>query len=490
MLTKGYKHQLDGVEKAKGQKNFAYFMEMGTGKSWCLLADAERLYNEQEIECLIILAPKGVYRNWSTKEIPTHLSVPYETFVWSASLTDRQAKQLLSDLFRQTYKLKIFLVNIEGVLTKRTHKGLERIFNQFRVLLAIDESTVIKNPSAKRTKVTLDLAPKAKYRRILTGSPITKSPYDMYAQALFLSPALLGFSSFLTFRHYYAIIEKGYSNQMVMRWNPEKKAMEMQRLTFEKVVGYKNLDQLNERIQPWSYRCLKKDCLDLPEKVYQTRDVDLTPEQILAYNSMQEQWTMEVGQGSCTASIALVKSLKLHQILCGHVTDDLGNTIHIPTKRIDALMDLLDEAQDQKILIFCKYKHDAKLIKVALVEKYGEESLVEFHGGVSDKDREVAKQRIQEDDTCHFFLGSKAACRGITLTACTLVVFYSYDYDREAWTQAEDRVHRIGMTKCTIVHLIVPNSIDETILASHKAKGMIEDQIVNQVKSLGKLSAA
>jgi len=202
---------------------------------------------------------------------------------------------------------------------------------------------------------------------------------------------------------------------------------------------------------------------------------------------MQDQWTMEVGQGSCTTSIALVKSLKLHQILCGHIKKDDGTMLDIPTKRVEALMELLEESQDQKVIIFCKYKKDVELIKVALAETYGAESIVEFHGAVSEKQREEAKIRIQEDDTCHFFLASKAACRGITLTACTLIIFYSYDYDREAWVQAEDRVHRIGMTSCTIVHMKVPDSIDETILASHRAKGLIEDQIVNQIRMLPQL---
>lgn len=483
-----YQHQKDALEKAKGQEHFAYFMEMGTGKTPLLLADAERSYNENDIECLLILAPKGVYRNWTEKEIPTHLSVPHEIFTWSSSLTENQQGNLDRSLFRADYRLKIFVLNIESLISKRSLKISEKVLKTYRTMLVIDESTAIKNPLAQRTKVTLQLAELAAMRRILTGSPITKSPYDMFSQSEFLKPKLLGFSSFLNFRHYYAIIEKGYSNAMVMRWNPETKKREMMRATYEKIVGYKNLDQLNERIQPWSFRCLKKDCLDLPAKVYMTRDIEVTPEQAKAYNSMKDQWIMEVGEASCTASIALVKSLKMHQILCGHVKNDLGEMLTLPQKRTETLLNVLEESSDQKVLIFVKYRQDAINVRKELDEIYGEEATVEFHGGVSDNDRKLAKERIQNDPTCHFFIGSKAACEGITLTACTLVIFYSYDYDRHSWKQGEDRVHRIGMTSCTILHLKVAGSIDETILASHEAKGLISDQIIErQIAQLSKL---
>lgn len=478
------KHQLDYLEKSKGHTNFAIFAEMGLGKSVMLLADAERAYNDLDIDCLFILAPKGVYRNWSSKEIPLHLSIPHDIFIWSASLTENQQAQLYREVFRANYRLKVILLNIESLISKRAFKFSEKVLTTLRVMLAIDESTVIKNPQSKRTDAAFDLSELAKMRRILTGSPITKSPYDMYAQAKFLDEKLLGFSSFLNFRHYYAIIEKGYSNAMVMRWNPETRKKEMQRASYEKIVGFKNLDQLNERIQPWSYRCLKKDCLDLPDKVYVTRDVELTPEQKKAYNEMKHMWIVEVEQGSITATIALTKSMKLHQILCGHVKNDDGQTIHIKSNRVEELMTLLSEVQDQKIIIFCNFRQDAANVKVALTEVYGSNSIVEFHGGVSDNNREIAKQRIQQDPTCHFLIGSKSAVRGLTLTACTLIVFFSYDFDRESWTQAEDRVHRIGMTKCTIVHLKVPDSIDEKILLSHRTKGEIAEDILDTIRDL------
>lgn len=484
MKTKPYKHQLLALEKSKGCKLFAYLMEMGTGKSFCLLADAEREYNAQNIACLFVLAPKGVYKNWEEKEIPAHLSVPHRIFTWSSTLTERQERILNEAIFRQDYRLKIVLLNIESLVSKRACKLAEKILSTLPCMLAIDESTLIKNLKSHRTKVTLELGKNAHFKRILTGSPITKNPYDLYSQALFLDPSLLGFPSFLAYKHYYSVIEKGYTKQMVMRYDPMLKKSVVVPLTFDKIISYKNLEHLSERVKRFSYRVLKKDCLDLPNKVYMTRDVELTPEQTKAYNEMQSMWIMEVEQGSVTASISLVRSLKLHQILCGHVTDDNKVTLHIPSKRVDALMELLEECQDQKIIIFAKYRQDVVSIRKALDEKYGENATVEFHGLVLDADRKISKKRIMEDENCHFFLASKAACRGITLTACTLIVLFSYDFDYEAWAQAEDRVHRIGMTSCTIVRMKVPNSIDEVILASHEAKQAIAEQIIDRVRQV------
>jgi SNF2 family DNA or RNA helicase len=483
-----YKHQEEGLRQSDGKKNFALFGEMGVGKSVMLLADAERSYNRQEIDCLFILAPKGVYRNWEEKEIPTHLSIPHQIFTWSSTLTERQAGKLTDYLFRDSYKLKIVLLNIEALISKRVLKLAMDVVSKYRTMLAVDESTLIKNGKSHRTKVTLELGKDAAFKRILTGSPITKNPYDLYSQALFLDASLLGFPSFLAYKHYYSVIEKGYTKQMVMRYDPELKKSVVVPLTFDKIIEYKNLEHLSNRVKRFSYRVLKKDCLDLPDKVYMTRDVELTPEQTKAYNEMQSMWIMEVEQGSVTASISLVRSLKLHQILCGHVTNDDKVTLEIPSKRVDALMELLEECQDQKIIIFAKYRQDVVNIRKALDDKYGANATVEFHGLVSDKERAISKERIMQDDTCHFFLASKAACRGITLTACTLIVMYSYDYDYEAWAQAEDRVHRIGMTSCTIVRMKAPGTIDDVILASHESKQAIAEQIIDRVKQSSAIS--
>jgi SNF2 family DNA or RNA helicase len=135
-------------------------------------------------------------------------------------------------------------------------------------LIGIDESTTIKNHKAKRTKALMKIAAGFAFRRLLTGSPVTKSPLDLYGQTEFLRPGLLGFDSFYAFQGRYAVLNK----------------RTMGAKSFQQIVGYKNLEELTWRVDQFSFRVLKKDCLDLPEKTYTARYVTLTPEQARCTN--------------------------------------------------------------------------------------------------------------------------------------------------------------------------------------------------------------
>ena len=169
--------------------------------------------------------------------------------------------------------LHICIMNVEAFSTKKGLQYAWKFLNCHRALIGIDESTTIKNPSAKRTKAILDLGEKVKYRRILTGSPVTKSPLDLFSQCQFLDPWLLNQQSYYAFRTRYAICRKiNVSGRQV-----------------EIVVGYRNLGELSEKLKPFSYRVLKDDCLDLPKKTFMKRVIQLTDEQKKLYKQMKEQ---------------------------------------------------------------------------------------------------------------------------------------------------------------------------------------------------------
>lgn len=459
--------QMEAYEKSNTHDAFAYFMEMGMGKSKVLLDDAARAFERGDIESLVILAPKGVYRNWERYEIPAHLAVNHSVSVWSSEhgVSKREAEL---GRFNRRYSeatLRIFLMNIEALSTEQGQKWSKKIVGAYASMLVIDESTAIKAPGSKRTKASLRLAPLAKMRRILTGSPIANKPFDMYAQAKFLNPALLGFDSFVVFKNFYANI---------IQINAGGRA-------FPKLLGYKNLEDLNRRIKPWSYRALKKDWLDLPPKIYMSRDVELTPEQASAYKSMYEAWLVEMRDGACTVTLALVRLMRLHQIVCGHITDDNKVMQVFPQNRTAALLDVIEETTGASI-IFAKYRQDVVNIRAALVAEHGPDSVVEFHGMVGDTERLEAVEKFQTEKA-RFFLGSYAAAKGLTLTAASNVIYYSYDYDKEMREQSEDRAHRIGQTKSVnIIDLKVRGTIDEVILASHKSKKAIAEIIMDLVK--------
>ena len=263
--TKPYSHQLDALRTSHKRKNFALFCEMGTGKSKILLDNIAMLYDAGKINGAIIVAPKGVYKNWIAQEIPTHLPdhIQCRTFQWVApSSRVKEDKELLSQLYDETRdpSLTLFVMNIEAFSSAPGLKEAEKFLMAYRALMAIDESTTIKTPNAKRTKNIISVSRYAYYKRIMTGSPVTKSPLDLYSQCEFLDPELLGHSSYYTFRARYANMQTiNVSGRSVSIVRPHN--------------SYRNLGELSNIVGQFSYRILKEDCLDLPDKVYERRTI-------------------------------------------------------------------------------------------------------------------------------------------------------------------------------------------------------------------------
>ena len=254
------------------QRNVCILYGDGTGKSKVLIDNIAMLYDKGKINSAVIIAPKGVYRNWYSQEIPNHMPghIDYKSVLWTASTSKKKDKEY-QQLFKVDYDLHILVMNVEAFSTKRGQDFALKFMRCHDVLLAVDESTTIKTPTAKRTKAITTMAPMARYRRILTGSPVTKSPLDLFSQCRFLNEHLLGFGSYYAFRQRYAhMVSRNFGGRQVQ------------------IVGsYQRLDELSDNLKPFSYRVLKEDCLDLPDKIYIKREVELTPEQQSHYNSMK-----------------------------------------------------------------------------------------------------------------------------------------------------------------------------------------------------------
>ncbi len=224
--TKPFAHQLKALEISWNKEVFAYFMEMGTGKSKVLIDNISMFYDNGKINGVLIVAPKGVYKNWYDIEIPTHMvdHIEKNVVLWQANITQKQ-KLKLKTLFKTGEELNVLIMNVEAFSTKKGVNFAERFLACHKAMIAIDESTTIKNPGAKRTKNILSLSRYGKYKRILTGSPVTKSPLDLYTQCEFLDPWLLGHSSYYSFRTRYALMKTAnFSGRSV-----------------QIVVGYRNL---------------------------------------------------------------------------------------------------------------------------------------------------------------------------------------------------------------------------------------------------------
>ena len=371
--TPPYAHQLKALEMSHNREVFAYFMEMGTGKSKVLLDNIAMLYDKGKINGALIVAPKGVYKNWFDSEIPTHFvdHIQKKAVLWQALINQKQQTKL-NTLFKPEIDLHILIMNVEAFSTKKGVEFASRFLNSHNTLVAIDESTTIKNPGAKRTKAIVSLGKQAKYRRILTGSPVTKSPLDLYKQCEFLDIWLLGHQSYYSFRTRYASMRTANFNGR----------------SVQIVTGYHNLDELAEKLKPFSYRVLKDECLDLPPKTFMKRVIQLSPEQKKLYDQMKQLALAEMNGKLTTTATALTQLMRLQQITCGHFKADDDSVQEIKNNRIDELMDLLEEVEG-KAVIWAHWRHDIATI-VREIQKEYPGSVMTYYGDTSTDDRQKA----------------------------------------------------------------------------------------------------
>lgn len=459
-------HQKDVFERSYDKKYYALFWEMGLGKSKTLIDTMTWLYLKQEIDGVLIISDKGNYMNWIHDQLPAHLIDGLNPRIgyYASSMKKKDKNQAERLLNSKDDTLDILCINIEALRSSNGYVFAEKFIHSHYTLIILDESTSIKSPKAKQTKAALRLGQKADYRRIATGTPITHSPIDLYSQAQFLKPFMLGFKSFVAFRSYYSDI----------------RTIQMGSRSFPKVFGYRNLNELTTQIQPWSSRLTKDECLHLPPKIYKTVYVEQTPEQAAAYESLKSLAMAEFSGGMVTTTSALTTVMKLHQINCGHVKDDEGHTISIPHNRGDALRDLIQRIDDNtKFIIWCNFREDIRIVGGILAEmniKY-----VEYYGSTSQEDRQESLVNFKTDPMVRGFVGTPGAGgKGLTLIGASYVIYYSNGHRLEYRLQSEDRAHRIGQSKTvTYVDLVIPRTVDDKIVNSLRSKKDLADEVLD-----------
>ena len=465
--TEPYEHQRKALELGSDKAFFAYFMDMGTGKSKVLLDNVAMLHQQERISCACIIAPKSVYLNWSTNEVPAHFPDELATQVmcWSPANTKKNQEERKLFLKQTPDVLKLLFMNVEALSTKKGAEFLERVIRTAQPnLLAVDESTTIKSRGAARTKSLVRIAQHATYRRILTGSPVTQSPLDLFSQCEFLARGCLRQKSYWSFLNRYAKIQR----------------RTMGAHSFQEVVGYQNLEELNQLIQPFSFRVRKEECLDLPDKVYQRREVELTPAQKTAYKTMTAAAMSFLEEGEVTANTVLTQMLRLQQICSGHLKTDQGEIVTLPSNKVKALMEALEEIEG-KCIIWCNFTHDLLRLADEIGKKYGKNSYRLFYGGVPADDRPVIVSEFQDpSNPFRFFLGHpRSGGYGLTLTQAKTVIYYSNGFDLEVRLQSEDRAHRIGQNnKVTYIDFVSPKTVEEKVLYALRNKINLASQVM------------
>ena len=464
--TKPYAHQLTALEKSWNKENFAYFMEMGTGKTKVLIDNVAMLYDKGKIDGALIIAPKGVVKTWYEQELPTHLPDHIEnvSVLWQPNITKTQQEKL-DTLFEIDTALHILIMNVEALSTEKGVKFATKFINSHKTMMAIDESTTIKTPSARRTKNIINLGLNAKYKRIMTGSPITKNPLDLYTQCEFLDPWLLDFASYYAFRNRYA----------------EMKTMHLRGRSIQVVDKFQNLGELSDVVKQFSYRVLKEDCLDLPPKVFIKRHITLTVDQKRVYEQMKKQAIAHLNGKVTTTMTVLTQLMRLHQITCGYVTADDGTTQQVESNRLNELMSILEDT-DGKVIIWANYQLSVGEIIQKIIKVYGPDSYVHYYGLTPQEDRQDFIRKFQNDPKCRFIIGTpQTGGYGITLTEANTVIYYSNGYDLEKRLQSEDRAHRIGQKKTvTYIDLICEDTIDEKIVKALRNKINIASEVMGE----------
>jgi SNF2 family DNA or RNA helicase len=383
--TTPYDHQRSVLQDSWAAEYYALFMEMGTGKTKVAIDNMAVLFEAGKITAVLVVAPKGVYDNWAKSEIQTHLPERIERHVmrWRPVKTQTYETELKDFILANDMPLtlKIFVMNIEAFSTPRG-AGIAKAFLKYNPdnMVIVDESTTIKNRKAARTKNIVALRNMSKYRRILTGSPVTKSPMDLYAQCELLDDRALGFNSFFAYQARYAVVQR----------------RTMGHRSFQQITGYRRLDELNAKLDTFSNRILKEDCLDLPAKVYVRRNVALTPEQEKLYKQMKKLALakMENGELATTQSI-LTQIMRLQQICCGFLQPDDGEIEPVPNNRMSELLDVVDEVQG-KAIIWASYTHDIQQIATALRDRFGAESVATYYGATPQDERQEIVTRFQD----------------------------------------------------------------------------------------------
>lgn len=468
--TKPYDHQKVALDDSWSDEYHALFMEMGTGKSKVTVDNIGMLYELNEINAALIVAPKGVYDNWVKNEIPNHLPDHINRFVmrWDPKKTKRYVENLDDFVIEDFDGIKFFVVNVEAFSTPRGAEAAGRFLVQNPDnMMVVDESTTIKNRKANRTKNLMVMTKYTKYRRILTGSPVTKSPMDLFSQCNFLAEKALGFNSYFAFQNRYAIVQK----------------RTMGAKSFQEITGYRRLDELSGKLDNFSTRILKEECLDLPQKIYVKRYVELTNEQKNVYTQMRKLALAELDDGElATTTSVLTQIMRLQQICCGHFTPDVGEIRTLKSYRLDELMNIVEEFQG-KAIIWASYTHDIQQIAYALRRRFSAEAVALYYGETPQSERQEIVDRFQNPkDPLRFFVGQpKTGGYGITLTEATTVIYFSNSYDLEIRLQSEDRAHRIGQHHpVTYIDIVAQDTIDEKIIDALRAKINLAETVLGE----------
>lgn len=453
-------YQQKAVNLSAERKSYAYLMEMGLGKSAVCITNIGMLALANKLTGVLILAPKGVHRQWLDEQFPEHFDsrIRYMSLIWNGTVLDVK---------RKDDRLVVLSMNIDAI---RTKKGFETAVNFLRAnsgssMMVIDESHNIKSGTAQRTKSAWKLGELATYRRILTGTPISRNVADMWAQFKFLDERILGHRYFISFRNHFCLMG-GFEGRQI--------------------IGQKNIEELYQLIAPHSYRLTKKEALDLPEKIYIKRRYEMSEICAAHYQSLKNSFITQLDNGEIVdANNAITCLLRLQQVLCGFLPNEEGEAVtEFSNDRIQQMLEIIEQTEGQAV-IWCRFTHDILRITKLLNENYGKGSAVCYYGG-NVKERDESVEKFLNMGARFFVSNPSAGGTGLNLqkSGCQTVIYYSNNFNYITRAQSEDRTHRIGMKGAvTYFDIVADKSIDGHILRNLRAKKSISELTLDEIRA-------
>ena len=480
--TKPREHQVRCLNKWYGNEGFACFMDRGTGKTKTTIDIAAALRMEGKINAMVVVCKLSGRRNWE-EEWAEHAPIAASFHFPNTNRVKDFHKWIV-----KPHDMKIMVIGVESLSAGKMATMMNEFANSHtKVMMVIDEAHMISNFEAKRAIECVMMRKSTAYRAILTGTPISTGPLNLFMQFEFLDPDIIGVGDFYAFRNRYAVLG-GYRDP--------KSGKPMQ------IVGYQNIEELTATVAPYTFECRKSDVLDLPPKIFKKSYITLTKEQRALYDKVKKEQSYEWDGQEVTCENVLGVALRLHQIAGGYATtytEEQGpngkikrishaNEI-VPWQRNPKVLDMLDYAADGKaMIIWCAYRTEIEACVKALKATFPDRVVREIHGGVNEADRNKAKDEFQSGK-CTYLVGNTATGGvSLTLTACEIMYYYNNtekSVDRE---QSEDRAHRDGLKHSVLyIDSIAEKTVDVTIIKSLAIKANLADYIRDHIANANRL---
>lgn len=454
MKTKPYKHQALEFKKHRRSKARALFWQMRTGKSKSMVDLACYNYLAGYIDAVVVIAPNGVHENWVRTQVPEHSwrEMEYQAVAWSSRKAKKKDfREQLASLMVYDDGLAWLALNEECFTVKLAKAYLKKFVLSHRVLLIFDESQGFGTPGSKRTKSARALAKYAEMRRTLSGTPLENSPLKAFSQFELVEKGALGFTTFEEFKAHFAVYE-------------EQRAKNGRK--YPVLTEYKNLDELRASMAKYTSVVLRSDCEDMPKLVSSTRFYEPSEEQMKFYKQIFHDAIVEAKDGSLTTFEGGVRTIKLQQVLGGFFIDPKESEVEIlegPNPRLDALMEELEYSFFRgKTIIWARFRVEIALIAERL--RQAGISFVEYHGGIKDTAKTLARESFLTDQSIQVFLGQPGAGgKGLDLSSARTVIWYSYSFNAEERKQAEERATKIGSVDIDMVDIVASNWIEDSV---------------------------